>query len=80
MKASKFTDAQKAFILKQGADGHHRQRIAAATGGTGIVRDSERAIVLNATRQLSLSRQLALPLRQFPRSWSRDTAPLIRRN
>ena len=22
MKASKFTDAQKAFILKQGADGH----------------------------------------------------------
>ncbi len=23
MKASKFTDAQKAFILKQGADGHH---------------------------------------------------------
>jgi putative transposase len=37
MKASKFTDAQKAFILMQGADGHpvaeicRRARISEAT-------------------------------------------------
>ena len=46
MKASKFTDAQKAFILKQGADGHPVAEICQKAGcvsacnfdplGTGI--------------------------------------------
>ena len=31
MKASKFTDAQKAFILKQGADGHTVAEICLST-------------------------------------------------
>ena len=32
MKASKFTDAQKAFILKQGADGHTVAEICRKAG------------------------------------------------
>ena len=32
MKASKFTDAQKAFILKQGADGHPVAEICRKAG------------------------------------------------
>jgi arginine exporter protein ArgO len=32
MKASKFTDAQKAFILKQGADGHPVAEICRSAG------------------------------------------------
>jgi hypothetical protein len=32
MKASKFTDAQKAFILKQGADGHPVAEIGRKAG------------------------------------------------
>lgn len=32
MKASKFTDAQKAFILKQGADGHPVAEICRRAG------------------------------------------------
>ena len=32
MKASKFTDAQKAFILKQGADGHPIAEICRKAG------------------------------------------------
>ena len=35
MKASKFTDAQKAFILKQGADGHPVAEICRKAGILG---------------------------------------------
>ena len=35
MKASKFTDAQKAFILKQGADGHPVAEICRRAGISG---------------------------------------------
>jgi hypothetical protein len=36
MKASKFSDAQKAFILRQGADGVRSQRRASITFGASI--------------------------------------------
>ena len=35
MKALKFTDAQKAFILKQGADGHPVAEICRRVGSNG---------------------------------------------
>ncbi len=35
MKASKFTDAQKAFILKQGADGHPVAELCRKAGISG---------------------------------------------
>jgi putative transposase len=37
MKASKFTDAQKAFILKQGADGHPVAEICPKAGISEVI-------------------------------------------
>ncbi len=60
MKASKFTDAQKAFILKQGADGPPLAEICRKGGGI-----SEATYFI--WKKMDLSRNYAAPITRLGR-------------